>query len=62
MKAGHLEQPERDLKRAQELLAEPQPWSGLVASVYKAEGILATTGSNWPEAERAFGKRDQNYF
>ena len=54
VKMERLEQAEQDLKQAKELLAWPQPWRGLAAPVYLAEGLLTTARRHWPEAERAF--------
>jgi len=54
VQTGRLEQAEKNLKLAQEVLARPQPWRGLAASVYLAEGMLATAGCQWPEAGKAF--------
>jgi tetratricopeptide (TPR) repeat protein len=56
VKTGDLEQAGEDLKRAQEILARPEPWRGLAAPVYLAEGMLATTRGSWPEADKAFGE------
>jgi tetratricopeptide (TPR) repeat protein len=56
VKTGRLEQAEQDLKRAREILARPQPWRGLTAPVYLAEGMLATARGTWTAAETGFGK------
>jgi len=45
---------QQDLKRAKQLLSMLEPWRGLVAPVYLAEGILATKRNKWSFAERAF--------
>ena len=56
VRIGRLDEAQHYLEKAQELLARPQPWRGLAAGIYMAEGILATAEENWPEAEKAFGK------
>ena len=54
IRTRRLEEAERDLRRAQEILARPQPWRGLAAPVHLVEGLLASAKGAWAKAEKAF--------
>ena len=59
MRTGLLEQAQQDLKRADDILARPQPWRGLAAPVHLAEGLLASANQTWPQAEKAFSNAQE---
>jgi tetratricopeptide (TPR) repeat protein len=59
VRTGRLDQAQPYLKRAHEILAQPQPWGGLAAPVRLAEGLLASAKGDWLGAERAFSSSQE---
>ena len=59
VRTGLLEQAQQDLKRADDILACPQPWRGLATSVHLAEGLLASANQTWSQAEKAFSNAQE---
>ncbi|MBI3964620.1 MAG: AAA family ATPase [Chloroflexi bacterium] len=56
VRTGRLDDANRNLVRAGEIMARPQPWRGLAAAVHRSAGLLGTSKAAWLDAEHAFAR------